>query len=164
MSQAPETFLEEDYEQERGKPMPSLNHGVVQAKLSFALISACQDRYLVGSEIALATEPPLTPDLIVSSGRQLDWLHDEIRVAEAPLTAIEIVSPSQSINDFIPRIENYFRFGVQSVWLAHPPLKQVIIFAPDMDPKVISQGEVVDPTLGVKVALNEIFPQMKKDQ
>ena len=108
MTLAPETFLDEEYEQERGKPLPSLNHGVVQAKLSFALISAYQDQYLVGSEITLATEPPLTPDLIVSSERQLDWLRDEIRVGEAPLTVFEIVTPSQSINEFIPRIRKLF--------------------------------------------------------
>jgi Uma2 family endonuclease len=157
MTLAPETLLDEEYEQERGKPLPSLNHGVVQAKLSFALISAYQDQYLVGSEITLATEPPLTPDLIVSSERQLDWLRDEIRVAEAPLTVFEIVSPSQSINDFIPRIESYFRFGVRSVWLVHPPLKQVVVFERDTDPKVIGEGEIVDPALDVRIALEEIF-------
>ena len=153
----PESGLAEDYEKERGKPMPSLNHGVVQAKFSFALISACQDRYLVGSEITLGTEPPLTPDLVVTGGRQLDWLRDEIRLTEAPLTAIEIVSPSQSVNDFIPRIESYFRFGVRSVWLVHPPLKQVIVFGPDYDPKVINEGLIVDPALDVRIALEEIF-------
>ena len=157
MTLAPETLLDEEYEQERGKPLPSLNHGVVQAKLSFALISACQDQYLVGSEITLATEPPLTPDLIVSSERQLDWLRDEIRVAEAPLTVFEIVTPSQSTNEFIPRIESYFRFGVKSVWLVHPPFKQVVIFRPDMELQVYNEGEVVDRALGFNIALSEIF-------
>ncbi len=153
----PESGLAEDYEQERGKPMPSLNHGVVQAKFSFALISACQDRYLVGSEITLGTEPPLTPDLVVTGERHLDWLRDVVRLEEAPLTAIEIVSPFQSINDFISRIESYFRFGVQSVWLVHPPLKQVVVFRPDTDPRVINKGEIVDPALDVRIALEEIF-------
>lgn len=153
----PDSGLAEDYERERGKPMPSLNHGVVQAKFSFALISACQDRYLVGSEVTLGTEPPLTPDLIVTGERHLDWLRDEVRLKEAPLTAIEIVSPSQSINDFIPRIETYFRFGVQSAWLVHPPLKQVEVFGPDKDPKVINEGVIVDPALDVRIALEEIF-------
>ena len=157
MTLAPETFLDEEYEQERGKPLPSLNHGVVQAKLSFALISAYQDQYLVGSEITLATEPPLTPDLIVSSERQLDWLRDEIRVGEAPLTVFEIVTPSQSINEFIPRIESYFRFGVKSVWLVHPPFKQVVIFRLDKELQVYNEGEVVDRALGFKIALSEIF-------
>ena len=157
MTLAPETLLDEEYEQERGKPLPSLNHGVVQAKLSFALISAYQDQYVVGSEITLATEPPLTPDLIVSSERQLDWLRDEIRVGEAPLTVFEIVTPSQSINEFIPRIESYFRFGVKSVWLVHPPFKQVVIFRPDMELQVYNEGEVVDRALGFKIALSEIF-------
>ncbi len=157
MTLPPESGLAEDYEKERGKPMPSLNHGVVQAKFSFALISACRDRYLVGSEVSLGTDPPLTPDLIVTGERQLDWLRDEVRLEEAPLTAIEIVSPSQSVNDFIPRIESYFRFGVRSVWLVHPPLKQVVVFGRDTDPRVISEGEITDPAVDVRIALEEIF-------
>ena len=157
MVQVPETFLEENYERERGKPMPSFNHGIAQANLIFALNLACRDRFSIASELSLASEPPMTPDVSVCNMRQPDWLHDEIRVAEAPLTAIEIVSPSQSITDFIPRIEYYFQFGVQSVWLVQPPLKQVAVFTPDMEPKVFIEGEVVDPALGVKIALKEIF-------
>lgn len=157
MTLPPESGLAEDYEQERGKPIPSLNHGVVQAKHSFVLISACRDRYLVGNEVTLGTEPPLTHDLVVTRERQLDWLRDELRLMEAPLTAIEIVSPSQSINEFFPRIESYFRFGVQSAWLVQPPLEQVVVFGPDYDPKVINEGVIVDPALDVRIALEEIF-------
>ncbi|MCY3904454.1 MAG: Uma2 family endonuclease [Caldilineaceae bacterium] len=157
MALVPEIQLNEDYEKERGKPMPSLNHGVVQAKLSFVLILACRDQYLVGNEVTLGTEPPLTPDLVVTRERQLDWLRDELRLMEAPLTAIEIASPSQSINEFFPHIESYFRFGVQSAWLVQPPLEQVVVFTPNFEAQVYSEGEVVDPALDVGIALDEIF-------
>ena len=153
----PETVLVEDYEQERGKPLPSYNHGIVQANLILSLNVACRDRFSIASELSLASEPPMTPDVSVCRLRQPDWLHDEIRVTEAPLTAMEIVSPSQSINDFIPRIESYFRFGVQTVWLVVPPLKQVAVFTPDKEPQVYSDGEVVDPKLEIRLPLDEIF-------
>ncbi len=153
----PKSNLAEDYEKERGKPMPSFNHGVVQANLTIALSDACRDRFLIASELSLASEPPMTPDISVCNLRQPDWLHDEIRVVEAPLTTVEIVSPSQSINDFVPRIEEYYRFGVRSVWLVQPPLKQVAVFTPDMDARVFVEGDVIDPTLDVRVALDKIF-------
>ncbi len=157
MTLAPEPFLEAGYEQERGKPMPSYNHGIVQANLVFVLKSAYRDRFTVGSEVTLATEPPMTPDMVIYRARQPDWLRDEIRVAEPPLTAIEILAPTQSVNDLIPKIERYFELSVQSVWLVQPPLQQVAIFTPAMNPQVFSHGEVVDPTLEVQVALAEIF-------
>ena len=153
----PETALVEDYEQERGKPMPSYNHFFVQTQLQHALRAACGDRYIVGGELTLATEPSTTPDISVCNFRQPDWLHDEIRAADPPIAVVEIMSPSQSVEDIVPKIEIYFQFGVQSVWLVQPPLKQIAVFTPDMDRKVYSEGQVVDPTLGVKVALADIF-------
>ena len=153
----PETILVEDYELERGKPMPSYNHFIVQYQLLHALHAACGDRYIVGGELTLDTEPSTTPDISVCDFRQPDWLHDEIRAAEPPVTVVEIMAPSQSVNDIIPKIETYFRFGIKSVWLAQPPLKQVAVFTSEMEPQVFSEGEVVDPALGVKVALADIF-------
>ena len=157
MALVPETQLNEDYEIGRGKPIPSFNHGIVQTNLIVALSAACRDRFSIVSELSLATDPPSIPDVSVCNLRQPDWLHDELRVSEAPLNVIEIVSPSQRINDLIPRIERYFRFCVGSAWLVQPPLKQVAIFTPDMEAQVYSEGEVVDPALDVGIALDEIF-------
>ncbi|MDE0179981.1 MAG: Uma2 family endonuclease [Caldilineaceae bacterium] len=157
MALVPEIQLNEDYEKERGKPMPSCNHGIVQTNLIVVLSAACRDRFSVVSELSLATEPPSTPDVSVCNLRQPDWLHDELRVSEAPLNVIEIVSPSQSINEFLPRIESYFRFRVQSAWLVQPPLEQVVVFTPNIEAQVYSEGEVVDPALDVGIALDEIF-------
>ena len=153
----PETNLVEDYEQERGKPRPIYNHFFVQTQLQHALRAACGDRYIVGGELTLATEPSTTPEISVCNFRQPDWLHDEIRAADPPIAVVEIMSPSQSVEDIVPKIEIYFQFGVQSVWLVQPPLKQIAVFTPDLEPQVFSEGEVVDPTLGVKIALSEIF-------
>jgi Uma2 family endonuclease len=157
MTVLPETFLDEDYERERGKPMPSFNHYYVQSQLQIALHAACRDRYFVGGELSLATEPSTTPDISICNFRHPDWLHDEIRAADPPITVVEILSPSQSVNEIIPKIETYFRFGIKSVWLVQPPLKQVAVFTPELEPQIFIQGDIIDPTLDVKVALKEIF-------
>ncbi len=152
-----ETTFSEQYEQERGKPMPSFNHFYVQSQLQFALHEACGDRFLVGGELSLASEPPVTSDISICSLRQPDWLHDEVRASDPPVTVVEILSPSQSVNEIVPKIETYFRFGIKSVWLVQPPLKQVAVFMPDMEPHVFVEGDVTDPTLDVQVALDKIF-------
>ncbi len=122
-----------------------------------ALISACKNRFSVAGAVPLATTPPMTPDISVCNWRQPDWLHDETLLAKPPVATIEIISPFESVDDRIPKMESLFEFGVQSVWLVQPPLKQIAVFTPDMEPQVYSEGEVVDPTLGVKIALIEIF-------
>lgn len=152
-----EISFSERYEQERGKPMPSFNHYYVQSQLQFALHEACGDRFFVGGELSLATEPSTTPDLSICNFRHPDWLHDEVRTLDPPITVVEILSPSQSVNEIIPKIETYFRFGIKSVWLVQPPLKQVAVFTPDMDPQVFVEGDVIDPTLDVRVALDKVF-------
>ncbi len=65
MTVLPETFLGEDYELERGKPMPSFNHYYVQSQLHVALHAACGDRFFVGGELSLATEQTTTPDISI---------------------------------------------------------------------------------------------------
>lgn len=153
----PETVLVEDYEKERGKPLPSYNHFLVQSQLQYALQAACGDRFIVGGELTLATEPSTTPDISVCYFKKPDWLHDEVRASDPPITVAEIMSSSQKVEDLVPKIETYFQFGVQSVWLVQPPLKQVAVFRPDLEPQVFVEGEVVDATLSVRVALADIF-------
>ncbi len=157
MTVLPETFLGEDYELERRKPTPSFNHYYVQCKLHIALHAACGDRFIVGGELSLATEPSTTPDISICNFRNPDWLHDEIRAADPPIAVVEILSPSQSVNEIIPKIETYFEFGIKSVWLVQPPLKQVAVFTPELEPQIFIQGDIIDPILDVKVALEEIF-------
>ncbi len=157
MTVLPETFLGEDYELERGKPMPSFNHYYVQSQLHVALHAACGDRFIVGGELSLATEPSTTPDISICNFRNPDWLHDEMRAADPPIAVVEILSPSQSVNEIIPKIETYFEFGIKSVWLVQPPLKQVAVFTPELEPQIFIHGDIIDPILDVKVALEEIF-------
>ena len=55
-----------EYELERGKPMPNLTHGSLQAK------------YRIASEVALATDEPTgtTPDIVFYPSRELNFINE----------------------------------------------------------------------------------------
>jgi|GEM_PF-2355110 len=82
--------------------MPSFNHYYVQSQLHVALHAACGERFFVGGELSLATEPTTTPDISIRNFRNPDWLQDEIRAAGPPIAVVEFLSPYQSVNEIIP--------------------------------------------------------------
>ena len=82
------------YEQERGKPMPSFNHAVIQTNLGVEFSRTREFR--VCSELTLEFEgKPFTPDLSVYPRQALDLRHDLIRRTDPPLLVVEIFSPRQ---------------------------------------------------------------------
>jgi len=146
-----------DYERERGKPPPSKAHGYIQWNLSVAL-AAFQDQYTGFSELTLELDgQELTPDLSVYPKTDVDLVHDEIRVKEPPLLAVEIASPTQNIQDLIDKIEFLLDAGVQSCWLVQPPLRTVTVFPGTLDGTTVSSGSVTDPVLDIEVSLKAIF-------
>jgi len=146
-----------DYEKERGKPMPSLNHGLIQSKLIGLLSSFKQ--FTIGSEITLDLSPKATPDILIFKKRKPNWQHDEKRVAEMPLTVIEILSGTQGMENFDEKLVRYFNAGIKSVWLVQPFIETIAVFLPNQKPKVFTTGELFDEATGIRLSLAEIFEE-----
>lgn len=147
-----------DYEKERGKPMPSRNHSIVQLRLGAAFLAFSD--FSVCSELTLELPDGsrLTPDLCAYPRLTLDWLHDDIRMKQMPLLAVEILSPTQGIQDITDKIPLYFAHGVESVWFVNPPMQLIAIFRPGISkPQVFTEGEVKDPATGLTARVEEIF-------
>ena len=101
------------YEIERGKPMPNLTHGALQANLIIQLAIKHDNIFRIASEVALATSPDgTTPDIVVYPKRTLNFVNETAKQTEPPLLAIEIQYPSQSNDDMIEKTYQYFDFGV----------------------------------------------------
>lgn len=147
------------YELERGKPMPSKNHSKIEARLSFALISRYDEKYDILSEISLdLTSGKANPDLAIYPISQDDWERDEVKMTTPPITTIEILSPTQPLNDLVEKIRDiYFPAGVKSSWIIIPPLKTVHIFYPDSPTETFTTGVIHDKATGVELRLEEIF-------
>lgn len=144
------------YYQERGKPMPSINHSIIQALLIGILLR--DERYTVASELALNLNGwKSTPDIVVYPYRTIDWLHDEVRSTEPPLLTVEIVSPSQNITDLVEKAEQYLANGVQSAWVVQPALRLISILTKGSQPITYTTGTLTDSMLGITLQMEEIF-------
>src|SRR5437867_6905863 len=82
------------YEEERGKPMPSSNHAVVQTNLICEL--AKNRAFRIASELTLdIAGKSYTPDLSAYSRKPVDFRHDVSKSSDPPLLVVEILSPQQ---------------------------------------------------------------------
>src|SRR5688572_7528083 len=118
------------YEEERGKPMPSENHAIVQANLIVEF--ATQRELRIASELALEFGGRrLTPDISIYPRQPVDFRHDIVRRKEPPLTVVEIFSPQQGTLEVMEKVDVYFQNGVKSVWIVSPPLHTIQILTAD---------------------------------
>lgn len=147
------------YELERGKPMPSKNHGIVQGNIYFEL------RKKYGEQYSPITEPSLDiqgkeriPD--VALFQQLEYTPgaDEVRISEIPLLAVEILSPKQHLSELLLKAIPYFEQGIRSYWLVLPDLKTVYVFSAANEYEVFAKTDILkDETLSLALNLKDIF-------
>ena len=77
-----QTALAIEYEKQRGKPLPSKNHGIVQSNLIIAL-GPFRDEFTIVSELSLELEGrPLVPDISVFPKLPVDWHNDEATLTD----------------------------------------------------------------------------------
>ena len=149
-----------NYEIERNKPMPSLNHAILQGNLLFQLNLKYQKTYSILPElsISLPAKPVAVPDISIYPKLTADFLHDIGTMAEKPLSVIEIISPSQSTDEVLSRFEHYFNAGIQSCWLVMPSLKAIAVYT-KVDHYQFFSSEMIlhDKVLDIELHLQTIF-------
>ena len=147
------------YEIERGKPMPSKLHGRVQLILGSELQIAYGDKFNLFSELSTdLSEWESVPDISIYPKTEVNYSEDEIRVTEPPLCAIEILSPTQSLDELITKARKYFSYGVKSCWLVIPGLKNVYVFSGPGEYQIFRDDQTLtDAALGVSLDLGKVF-------
>lgn len=156
-----ELFFENDYETERNKPMPNKIHGAIQSKISHLLQNAYGSKFMFPNELSLDTEPASTPDICIYPKVKLDIRTVTAKENEAPLTTIEIISPSQSINELMHKAwDLYFPFGVLSAWIVIPEFKAIQVVLPDDTKHYFDSGTLTDPATGLQVSIEQVFEDL----
>ncbi len=147
------------YERERGKPMPNLTHGAIQANVIVQLAVNYGALYRIASEVALATVPDgSTPDIVVYPARPLNFANEPARQTDAPLLTVEIQSPSQATEEMVEKTLRYFSFGVRSCWVVFPALQGVAVYSAPGTFHFFHGDEVLkDTNLNIEVDLRKIF-------
>ncbi len=157
ITEAPAVELS-DYEKERGKPMPSLNHGVIQSELIGAFLPFREFSVVSELTLELPDGSRLTPDISVYPRLRPDWYHDKVRMKTMPKLAVEIISPSQGFQEIGDKLDLYFAHGVESVWVVQPGMQAIAIYLPGTArPLVFTTGEARDPVTGLTARLEDIF-------
>lgn len=153
-STQPETS---EYERERGKPVPSLNHGYLQAALTSALF-AYSGTYTITSEVTLELDDgDVTPDICLFEPQPITFDQDVTRMSEPPLLAVEIASPSQSTSDIVTKINRMLDAGVRSCWLVQPAMQTITVYVDGERPRTYDSGTLTDPNLDVEVDVRSLF-------
>ena len=77
-----------------------------------------------------------------------------------PNLATEVVSPTDSVEELEQKIAEYFRAGVQLVWVVHPTRSKVHVYASPTQIVVLSKNDVLDGGTvvpGFELHLAELF-------
>lgn len=147
------------YEQERGKPMPSKLHGHIQSNINILLGGSYWDKFSFFSELNLQLNGwDSVPDISIFPKMNFNYSQDEIKVTEPPLCTIEILSPTQSMQELISKAEKYFSCGVKSCWLVIPGVKNIYVFSSSTDYQIFRDTETLhDPVIDVRLELSKVF-------
>lgn len=146
-----------EYELERGKPMPSKNHAIIQTRLIVQFDGNKTYEPLSEVTLDIGMGHPVTPDISIFPRAPMDLWNDEIRVSDPPLVAVEIVSFSQSSAEMTKKVRSYLQHGVKSCWLVDPPMQQITVFTADGKKKTFEEGIVTDPVTGLTADLAVVF-------
>ncbi len=103
---------------------------------------------------------PLTirqPDISVISSERIRTTRDDGYVEGAPELAVEVVSPSDSVQDLEVKVDQYLVSGAKQVWIVSPNTKRVYVFSPSSQPRIYDETQTLDggdllPGFSVKIA------------
>jgi len=155
----PVEFFEE-YQSEDiiGPPVRSLNHSRIINRIGVAL-DRYDDEFDVFPELELElTTGKCKPDVAIYENLPADWFNDILFYNQAPIIAVEVLSPKQAVTDLTDKAyKQYFPAGVQVVWLIIPTLRIIQALLPNGSIQTWSSGIMRDPITGMELDLGYLF-------
>jgi len=167
-------FEDEALDEGEGRDMPSKRHSMAQTNLTGLLYN--DERFTSFVELSLdassidlnqfglKNKDELIPDISVylepPSDQDDGPGDDELRVTKMPDLAIEVLSPTQAINDLLKKIKAYFAFGVKACWLVIPSLDEVRVFSQPRSYKTFDiqrDSEVIDEVMDIHLPIQNVF-------
>jgi Uma2 family endonuclease len=85
---------------------------------------------------------------------------EEFLIEGQPVLAVEVLSPSDTQDDVLEKVQDYLDAGVPHVWLVEPKFKTVTVYRPGVDPEMftVKQELSAEPHMpGFRVPVAEVF-------
>lgn len=143
----------------RKKGMGSKKHSWLQYLLILELSIRYKRKFKLIPELSLDLNGvEKIPDISVYEEFDVSADEDEIRVKDLPLGVIEILSPSQAVQDLVLKANEYFDAGIGSYWLVLPSLRSIYVYSQKGECEVYTQKDILkDKKLGIELDLSTIF-------
>lgn len=134
----------------------SLFHSAIQTNVAHKLIE--YEQYRTFTELTVNIHgTDYKPDVCLYLFKKFDWKLDTIRVTEMPLLVVEVISPTQGVQEVMEKVKMFLEAGVKSCWVVTIFPKNVSVFSSfESDVNFIS-GEIVDDSLGIKIPFESVF-------
>ncbi|MDM8560222.1 Uma2 family endonuclease [Candidatus Parabeggiatoa sp. HSG14] len=162
-------LLEDEILESGDSNIGSINHSITQVRIASLLNS--DERFTVMTELSLdinqqdfsqygiKAKDEIKPDICLYPNT-IDWQDIDIpKMIEMPLLAIEILSPSQSLEILKNKVYAYFSLGVKSCWLAIPSIEAIDIYSQPKQHRTFTMNdtEVVDELLEIHLPIQKVF-------
>jgi Uma2 family endonuclease len=136
---------------------PSYHHGYVCSKL-IAALSFVPD-ITVFTELTLQIEDKdYIPDICLYPKREVNLTgKDILRMTEMPLVVIEILSPTQIVQDILDKFDRFFQSGIRSCWLVIPFAQTVSVYESSNQATVFHNEKIHDAALQIDIEWRAIF-------
>ncbi len=120
------------------------------------------------SEYRLGTEDEIRPDVCAYQNVPAvpDKEDDLIKVSQMPDLVIEVLSPSQSINELLRKLDAFLALGIKSCWLVIPSLEVVKVFSQDSHKTCDIQHDTegTDESTDIRLPLQNIFEKFYPEE
>lgn len=80
-----------------------------------------------------------------------------------PDLAVEVVSDSNTANEMVQKVEEYFRSGVRMAWLFYTNVQKVYVYRSPAEITVLTRSDTLDGGIlipGFRVSLSHLFPDL----
>jgi len=134
--------------------MPTLNHSYICSQIMRQLLP--NEDLEILPELTLAIGNGLTPDVSVYPKEQIkpNFWKDITRFEQPPLVAVEVVSPSQNIQDLLEKAQLLVQSGVKTVWTVEPFSRSIWV-TNDRGTQLFH--DTIVESEGIKVDFQKIF-------
>ena len=147
------------------REMLSKRHSLAQTNLTVLLGNDERfSTFVELSQFGLKNQDEIVPDINVyleSLPMVDDPGEDEVRVAKMPDLVIEVLSPTQSLNELLKKIKAYFTLGVKSYWLVMPALEAIRVCSHQLQHyknfDMNQVGTVDDEVMDIHLPIQKVF-------
>jgi len=100
------------------------------------------------------------PDAAFVTADRMKQLDLDRRIAEAPASVIEVVSPTDFAAALVRKVNQYLAAGAQALWVVYAELRQIHVFGPGAVSAILREQDVLEDQRlfpGFSLPVREIF-------